>query len=235
MNKIKNWISNLNSFILGVKKGFNIPMLPNKISIYYNNIFIRILRFIGGVCLLLVLTSAYINLPKYSQNIILIMAIIQSIQIILILIIKLFYAFYTLRCKGKDFEVRNSPLNEFATHIARIIYCAKIGCAVTGGTAATVAAGASFDSVLEAAGRDKIFVPMMGRWIKDIFGEVSSNANTNLNKMVEDSKNINSNTKSACDNLSNSFSKYNSLSDKDKLEFNKLLKKGVEDIINNKE
>lgn len=142
-----------NSIYLGIQKGYNIGILPENLYKIYNNIFIRILRFIGGVCLLLVLTSYYLNLPIILHKFITIIGFIQSIQISVILLIKIIYGVYTLIYKKNEFEVRNSPLNQYATHIARIIYCAKVGCAVTGGTAATIAASASFDSVLESAGR----------------------------------------------------------------------------------
>ena len=40
------------------------------------------------------------------------------------------------------------------------------------GAAAAIAAGASYDSVLEAAGREEVFVPMLGSAYKKIFGEL---------------------------------------------------------------
>ena len=48
LNKIEK-----NSIYLGILKGYNIGILPEKVYKIYNNIFIRILRFIGGVCLFL--------------------------------------------------------------------------------------------------------------------------------------------------------------------------------------
>ena len=144
-----------NSIYLGIIKGYNIGILPESLYKINNNLFIRILRFIDGVCLFLVLTSYYLKFPIILHKIIIIIGFIQLIQIVIILLIKIIYRIYTLKYKSKDFKVRNSPLNQYATHITRILYCAKIGCAVTGGTAATIAAGASFNSVLEAAGREK--------------------------------------------------------------------------------
>lgn len=45
--------ANKNSIFLGIKKGFSVPLLPTKIYAIYNHIYFRILRFIGGLCLLL--------------------------------------------------------------------------------------------------------------------------------------------------------------------------------------
>ena len=149
-----------NSFYLGFMKAYNVPILPKKIENIYSNIYVRVLRFIGGVCLLLILTNKHLLLPVYLHKLIIVVGAIQSIQILIIFIIKIIYGLYTLMYKSKDFEVRNSPLNHYATHLARILYCAKWGCAITGSAAGTIAAGASFDLVLEAAGREKIFIPM---------------------------------------------------------------------------
>jgi hypothetical protein len=77
--------------------------------------------------------------------IVVLFAFLQFLQIIIVFIIKICYGIKKLVCNKKDFEIRNSPLDRFATHIARIIYCAKVGCSVTGGAATTIAAGASFD------------------------------------------------------------------------------------------
>ena len=96
-----------NSIYLGIVKGYNVPMLPKKIETIYNNIYIRMLRFIGGLCLLLVLTSHYSWFPIYLQIIIIIVGAIQSIQIFIILFIKIIYGIYTIIYKPKIFEVRN--------------------------------------------------------------------------------------------------------------------------------
>lgn len=133
---MKNLLKNLdkNSIYLGIQKGYNVAILPTKVYKIYNLIYIRMLRFIGGICLLLILTKATPGcLPVYVQRLILILALLQSVSIVIIFIIKIIYGFYTLKYKSDKFEVRNSPLNQYATHIARVLYCAKIGCAVTGG------------------------------------------------------------------------------------------------------
>ena len=55
---------NTNSLYLGVKKGYNISILPEKIS---QGICVRILRVIGGISFLLVLTSKYLMFPFYKK------------------------------------------------------------------------------------------------------------------------------------------------------------------------
>src|SRR5229473_2505394 len=140
IEKIKN-----NSFYKGVMKGYKVPTLPKKIELILNNVYIRILRFIGGLCLLLILTSSHLSFPMYLQFIIVILGCLQSIQIMVIFVIKFIYGIYTLIYKAKDFEVRNSPLNQLATHLAKFLYCVKIGCVMTAGTATFIAGGGAFD------------------------------------------------------------------------------------------
>lgn len=166
--KILNSIR-LRDLFLGFKKGYNIPTLPHKLENLYSNIYIRIFRVIGGLCLLLVLTSNYSLFPVYLHTLIKIIGFIQSIQIVIIFTIKAIYASYTLIYNSKDFEVRYSPLNYYASHLARAILCVKVGCVVTGGTASVIAAGASYDQVLEAAGRVKVFIPILGSMYESVF------------------------------------------------------------------
>ena len=91
---------------LGFMKAYSVPMLPKKIEYIYSNIYVRILRFIGGVCLLLVLTNTYLLLPIYLHKIIIVVGAIQSIQILIIFTIKIIYGLYTLIYKSKEFEIK---------------------------------------------------------------------------------------------------------------------------------
>ena len=68
-------------------------------------------------------------------------------------------------------EVRNSPLNLFAIHIAKVLSCIKIGCIATGSTAAVVAGGVTLDTLIEKSGRPPIFIPMLAEWLNLILGK----------------------------------------------------------------
>ena len=78
-----------NSIYLGVVKGMTVPLLPKRIDSIYNHIFVRILRFIGGVCLISNLTNFTFIFPRELQFIVIILGLLQSIQILFISIIKL--------------------------------------------------------------------------------------------------------------------------------------------------
>jgi hypothetical protein len=75
------------------------------------------------------------------------------------------------RQKPEIFEVRNTPLNLFASQIANILSCIKIGCIATGSTAAVVAGGVIFDTLIEKSGRSPIFIPMMADGLNLILGK----------------------------------------------------------------
>lgn len=155
---------------LAYLKTTEIPTLPPLISKFYSHISIRIFRVIGGVCFILV-ASGYIHLLSNSLH--LLITVTGAMQVTLILIVtsvRILYSIYRIICFPKDFEIRNSPLNIWATYLGRIIYCAKAGCSVTGGGATIIAAGVSYDAVLDEAGESKRFVPLLAEGYKAIFG-----------------------------------------------------------------
>ena len=84
-------------------KGYNVATLPKNIETIYNIIYIRILRFIGGICLLLILTGYSCLLPTYLHIPIIVIGTIQSVQIIIIFLIKFIYGIYTLKYKSDKF------------------------------------------------------------------------------------------------------------------------------------
>lgn len=91
----------------GIKKGLSIPTLPPKIEKYYNLLFVRIFRFIGGITVVLVVTRYHLNLPEYLHLSIAILASVQMLSIVIIFLIKIFYGLYIFLYKKEIFEVRN--------------------------------------------------------------------------------------------------------------------------------
>lgn len=72
----------------GVIKGYNIKPLPDNIDNFINNIYIRILRVIGGISIVLALSKQYLDLPLVIQNMVLCLALLQFNQITVISLIK---------------------------------------------------------------------------------------------------------------------------------------------------
>jgi len=149
------------------------------------------MRFLGGLSFLLVVTKLYLYLPGFLHWFLTIFASFQITQIILILIIKIFYGIYTLIYKKEKFEIRNSPLNRYASLISQALYCIKVGCATTAAGASFIAGGSAYDSFLEESGRERVFVPFMAKTFNSVFGE-GSNPNKQINEFIE--KNVPSET-----------------------------------------
>jgi len=174
----------IKNIILGIKQAWNIPSLPLNIGNFYSHIFTRIFRFIGGLTVLITITKGYdhIQLHNYFNellcNIIIfstyLFASIFIVFTIIINLIRISYTIYIIFKKPEVFEVRNSPLNLFATQVAKILSCIKIGCIATGSTAAVIAGGVSFDTLIEKSGRSPIFVPMMAEGLNLILGKPTS-------------------------------------------------------------
>lgn len=128
-------------------------------------------RVLGGICVALVITKAYHHILFPIDKIVLFFAITQLIQIVIISIIRIIFSLNKLIRNSQEFEIRNSPLNSQATHIARLLYCWKVGCSVTGGAFGTIVAGSVADEILEAAGHDKIFVPFLASHLNTFIGQ----------------------------------------------------------------
>lgn len=168
MKNILNLFKKLdfNSIKLGIKKGISIPTLPYKFNRIYSHFFIRILRVIGGFFAIMVLTKNHTLFPYPFDYIAIFIAIIQIFQIIIISIIKVIYSIKKLIKNPKEFEVRNSPLNRYASQIAQLVYCWKFTCTAVGGGVGIIASGAAIDQLLEAGGHSKVFLPFLGRPVK---------------------------------------------------------------------
>lgn len=159
-NMNKNFFKRLK---IGISKGWNTPTLPQHLLTLQLHPLIRIFRVIGGISILLILTKRvnYFN----------------SFVLYLVVLISIFYTFYVLYIsyyrlkhiykimKSKDLEIRNSPLDKFATLASKLIFCVKGACdtAVPLGVALGVMAG--FDTILEHKGKDPIFLPFIAEVI----------------------------------------------------------------------
>ena len=173
INKLlkKNLNVSTNNVVLGFKKAYSISLLPQRVENFFSSFFMRIFRVLGGACLVLVITGRHAVFYKELQMFILFFALIQSILIVIINLIKFFYGLYIITKKPNVFEVRNSPLNTYSTHLARLLVCARWGCGAVAGTTGVFAGAVTYDTILEATGREKIFIPFIAKAFNDVFGE----------------------------------------------------------------
>ena len=160
-NKNKKTI--LQRIWLGIKVGWNAPMLPPKVLSFHNHPFTRIFRIIGGISIITFLLKKYLLFVYPFNYVVLLFALLHFMYIATISIIKLFYGIKVL--KSDKLEVRNSPLDKLASTAGKLLYCWKYGCQA--GSASLGLVGTSFliDNMLEAGNQEKIFTPLIGQGV----------------------------------------------------------------------
>ena len=99
----------LNSIIIGIKKGLNIDTLPIKVRNFIDKPIVRLLRVIGGICLLMVLYNSYNAFYLPLNYFILVMGVGHAFFFVIITFIKSFYSLHKIIFKKEEFEVRKSP------------------------------------------------------------------------------------------------------------------------------
>ena len=93
-------------FVHGVKLGFKLSLLPDRVAKLHNHPFTRIFRVIGGISFILLIGGG-VTRGSLLFYVILSLAILQLIYIMIIATIKFCYYIYLL-INGK-LQVRNSP------------------------------------------------------------------------------------------------------------------------------
>lgn len=153
--------------VASLKVGWNAPVLPPKVLNFHNNPLVRIFRVIGGISILTVLSNIHLLLFLPFKLMVLFIALLHFIYITTVSIIKLWYGFKVL--KSDELNVKNSPLDRFATTAGKLLYCWKYGCQA--GSAGLGLVGTSFliDSMLEAGNQEKVFTPLIGKGVKFLF------------------------------------------------------------------
>ncbi len=188
--KNKNKRTLFQRFIVGLKHGWNTPILPPKIIAFNNYSIVRIFRVIGGLSVLTVLLKKHLFLWLPFQYLILFIAFLHISYFVIINFIKVFYGIYKLY-KG-DLNVKNSPLDRFASIGGNLLYCWKVGCYVASSGISLAGASVVADTILEAGGQDKIFTPLLGKGVKllvkgkpvdTLYTEIDNNV-----KNIKDSK-----------------------------------------------
>jgi len=161
---------NFTSIKKGVIKAYHLPVLPDNILKLYTHPFCRVFRVIGGISALLVLTKEHLILPYPLNYVVILLALIQLIQIVLISIIKLIFGIRKVIYNPEEFEVRNSPLDRYASHISKLLYCWKVGCQVGQTGLGVVGASVVIDTFLEQTGHEKVILPFIAKGIKLVTG-----------------------------------------------------------------
>lgn len=147
-------------FVDGLKIGWNKPMLPPKIDALKNYPIVIIFRVVGGLSVLTVLFKKHLLLLLPLQYLILFLAITHITYIVVISLIKIFYGIS--RFWSDELNVRNSPLNSFATLATKFLYCWKVGCQLGSSGIGLIGASVIADNVLEGGGNEQNFYTFIG-------------------------------------------------------------------------
>lgn len=197
-------------------RAYSIPTLPDSVERYYNNLFVRIFRFCGGLSFLVIITNFYLQLPNFLHLFFAIVASIHVTQVTIILIIKSFFSLHTLICKREKFEIRNSPINRYASIISQALYCIKFGCGSTAAGASFIAGGMAYDALLTESGNDRVFLPMMGHFYTRVFGQGPNYQANNFPLVTEPTATPN---KQDVETVTEMVIKYKSLSPSERITF----------------
>jgi len=152
--------------LIGVKKGLLTPTLSPKLLEFQRKPIIRFIRVIGGLSLISLLSNNYYELDRILLYLSYFFSIIFLIYHIYISIHR--YKHIKSILKNDELDIRNSPLDKYATMLARVLFCAKGFC----DTAAPVGIGLGLmlgaDQVLKDGGRDAFFGPLLGSGLNRI-------------------------------------------------------------------
>ena len=140
-------------------RAYSIPTLPDNIIKIQSYPIVRIVRFLGGVCFLMILSENYLKFPFYFLYIFYFFALIFTIYHIIIT----FYRFKHMVSifKSDKFDIRNSPLDRLATLGAKALWCLKGACETAQPLGVTLGLMISTDAILKDANREPIFTPLL--------------------------------------------------------------------------
>ena len=145
----------------GIYKGWSAPSLPEHILALQSKPIIRIFRVLGGLSTLALLGRGYLRVFEIKEY------VLYGVMFIalLFLLYNLYIGWHRIKYiykNIKDLEVRNSPLDRYATVIARVVFCAKGVCEIAPYVGGSLGLMLGVDQVLKDSGRDAFFGPLIG-------------------------------------------------------------------------
>jgi len=159
----------------GLKIAWMLPSLPESVNKFHNNPITRIFRVIGGISIILFLTSPNWIGNSYFYWIIFILAMLHFLYIASINIIKFCYIIYLW--KNKKLEVRNSLLDQTASLTVKLAACIKGACVAGGASATIMGLGFGADKLLEEAGYTPFFKKTLGNQLGKILTNLGYQGN----------------------------------------------------------
>lgn len=141
---------------LGVKKGYNIDIVPDHVVALKKHPLIRVLRIFGGISTILLVSQKVENLKvSIVLAIIAFLFLCYQMYIIYHVITHLYY----LMTKTDKLTIKNSPMDKLSTLVLRAISCPKGVCEGAAGFGTIVTLGLFYDGLLAANGEEAKFIP----------------------------------------------------------------------------
>jgi len=161
---------------LGIKHAWNLPSLPISVERVHNYYLTRIFRVIGGISIVLFLSSPnWIEKNSYLYWIVLILALLHFLYIFIISIIKMWYITYLWR--NNKLEIRNSPVDHIVSLTLKLATCIKGACVAGGAGATVLGLGFGADKLLEQAGYTPVFTRIVGNQVGNILHHLGYEGN----------------------------------------------------------
>lgn len=158
-----------------LQRGWNMPILLEKIAKFDNNIYIKIFKAIGALSTFYIMSG----LGLRSYPIYFYLGIALSLPYVIYRIVLVFFIIkqYISNLKKGKHIVRNSPLDKFQTFFRLTINSLKTISSATVGTGFTVALMYELDDILVEEGKSKYFIPTIKKTLNDLqFNDSIKNA-----------------------------------------------------------
>jgi hypothetical protein len=153
---------------LGVKLGWNTPTLPDNILKLQLHPLIRILRVLGGISTILILTRKSLIFPSFFLYIFFLLTLMFFIYHTIISYYRITHMYRTLRSDKLD--VKNSPVDRLSTIAVKVLWCIKGSCDQLPNLGLGLSIGAVTDQILENSGRKPVFMPFLGNMLNKFIG-----------------------------------------------------------------
>ena len=157
--KNNTFIKQIKDLKIGIIKVYKTPTLPTHILNFNNNVFVRIFRVLGGICLLLTLSRVIFQYNEYFIYLVIIINIFFLLYQFVLIIYRIITIIKLL--KSDKLDIRNSPINRFATIFTKGLLCIKGICEGGIFTGTVLGTGIAYDWALESANKEKVFAPFL--------------------------------------------------------------------------
>lgn len=159
-------------------RAYSIPTLPDNILKIQSYPIIRILRFLGGISMLMILSKTYLNFHSYFLYIFYFFALIFTIYHFIITYNRIKHMVSVF--KSNKFDIRNSPLDRLATLGAKALWCLKGACETAQPIGLTLGLMISTDTILKEANREPIFTPLLAGALNKILAETGQPSSSKI-------------------------------------------------------